>query len=822
YQILFLWLFSAHILTIDILMKISEKEEKKYQIIQKNKKIQYLKQSLLQDNQTCSVMKSDIANLNDRYISMQTALQTNKNALLISHVNSEIKDKQKDKQASEENFNKLKEQLRRIKAVLPDIREYCNINQVSALEHTELSAENRNQLVIELENSFSYAENKLNDHIAQLKFKLYQFEAILSRLSDEIRSLERNKITYDKNVSVLKTAIETEFDKLGISSTVHILADLLEISDTKWQNAVEGYLNTQRFHIIVEPAYYDIAVQVYDRYKAKVHTVAVVNTAKLKTEVIPEENTLACIVKSQNRYAFAYICQILGKTVMCSDVSELKNYHSAITQDCMLYQGNALRKINSANYSMPYIGKYALQQQLKLKKAEYAQKSAEKAVLDRQKTDSERISSLIRQCNFEILKDVLFAPVDMQRITAEIKSLKNSLKEAQNDPAYRQLQIDAEELNQNIHMKRNHLDDVKSEITRKNIEIEAVQGSIEQLNLEIQETERQIIEMSYEHESALHTANKRFETRKKNKTSDTHFGNYQALRKKYVHQREDSVRKLIQQQTKYKNSDLGVGIEMMSAYSEEYSNLTKHNLIDYEDKLRTIQENCETEFRESFLAKIRENIENAISLFKALNKTLKPIYYGNDSYRFDYSPEKKKKRLYEMIMSDFNLGGFSLFSTQFEKEYHDEMDELFSKLTVSDENGNDVIHEYTDYRNYLDYDIDIISRDGKVQKFSKIYREKSGGETQTPYYVAISASFAQLYNTNETVRIVMLDEAFDKMDEERIKSMINFFKSQDFQVILAVPTSRLELIGEQVDNIVMVYSDSEHHSFTDPFSYDEL
>ena len=150
---------------------------------------------------------------------------------------------------------------------------------------------------------------------------------------------------------------------------------------------------------------------------------------------------------------------------------------------------------------------------------------------------------------------------------------------------------------------------------------------------------------------------------------------------------------------------MGTGISMMNAYFEEYSSLTKHNLVSYEEKLRTIQENCETEFKESFLAKMRENIENARLLFKNLNKTLRPIYYGNDSYRFECIPEKNKKRLYEMIMSEFNLGGFTLFSSQFEEEYHDEMNELFSKLTVSDENGDDVLREYTDYRNYLDYDI---------------------------------------------------------------------------------------------------------------------
>ncbi|WP_294367133.1 hypothetical protein [uncultured Ruminococcus sp.] len=103
----------------------------------------------------------------------------------------------------------------------------------------------------------------------------------LSRLSIEINDLKHNRITYDQNVIALKEAIEQEFRTRGIASEVRIFADLLEISDSRWQNAVEGYLNTQRFHIIVEPQYYDIAADVYDRNKAKIHTTAIVNTAEL-------------------------------------------------------------------------------------------------------------------------------------------------------------------------------------------------------------------------------------------------------------------------------------------------------------------------------------------------------------------------------------------------------------------------------------------------------------------------------------------------------------------------------------------------------------
>ena len=70
-----------------------------------------------------------------------------------------------------------------------------------------------------------------------------------------------------------------------------------------------------------------------------------------------------------------------------------------------------------------------------------------------------------------------------------------------------------------------------------------------------------------------------------------------------------------------------------------------------------------------------------------------------------------------------NLDGFTLFSSAFENDYHEEMDTLFSKLTESDDTGDNILTEYTDYREYLDYDIEIVNKTGKSQYFSKIYGE---------------------------------------------------------------------------------------------------
>ena len=87
-------------------------------------------------------------------------------------------------------------------------------------------------------------------------------------------------------------------------------------------------------------------------------------------------------------------------------------------------------------------------------------------------------------------------------------------------------------------------------------------------------------------------------------------------------------------------------------------------------------------------------------------------------------------------------------------------------------------------------------------RFEGWYAKKSGSETQVPYYVAIAASFYQLYRYGNSVRLMLLDEAFDKMDDERIQSMMDFFNGLDLQVILATPPAKIEVIGEKVGTIL--------------------
>lgn len=336
-------------------------------------------------------------------------------------------------------------------------------------------------------------------------------------------------------------------------------------------------------------------------------------------------------------------------------------------------------------------------------------------------------------------------------------------------------------------------------------DISDLNSSTNKLKAQVSELNEQIQKLSDGDNSAIVAAEQKYTEHSKTKEAGTIYDNYGRRKAVLDNQHGKLLRELISMQASYKEGEYGTGEEVVFAYAQEYRTLSNHNLIEYEEKLNKAKEDCELEFRENFLARMRENIESAQDIFKNLNKALKNIYYGNDSYKIHYSAHSRKQGLYEMITSEVNMGGFTLFASEFEERYHSEMEDLFSKLTESDEHGDKILSEYTDYREYMDYDIEIVSKDGKSQYFSKIYGEKSGGETQTPYYVAIAASFAQMYSVGETIRIIMLDEAFDKMDDDRIENMMKFLRSQNFQIILATPPAKIETIGEYVDTVLVTY-----------------
>lgn len=796
------------ILVIDILLKISEIEDKKAKIAENQTSLNFKDQELKSRTSEEEKNKVSLDSEQESLQAIRIDISNNECNKLISKLNHDLQLIEKDKEFVASHVEVLQAQLEKaIRALkfVPSVPEDINALVLRNIGKANMSQEERDEIFVILNTLYKKANSELNAEKAKKNLRVTDLKEELSDLKKKIDNLRKNKIPYPKNTISLKEAIESEFDSRSISADVRVFADLLEIVKPEWQNAVEGYLNTQRFNIIVEPQYYDVAAEVYDRMKHQIEGVSLVNTQALDLKSETDEMTLASVISSKNRYARAYANYLMGRVVLCDEVIELKQNPIAITAGCMLYQGKGLRKIPEDIYRIPYIGKSAIARQLEIAEADYKALGEQCNALETRIKEIDTALDYIGECDLGAIERYLSSPIELDEIKKKIQKTAAELKDAQNDPNIIALQFKERECLDRVTALSKKQDDLKAIIINLERDISDLSSSINKLEEQVSELKEQIQKLSDGDNSAIVAAEQKYAEHSKTKEAGTIYDNYGRRKAALDNQHGKLLRELISMQASYKEGEYGTGEEVVSAYAQEYRTLSNHNLIEYEEKLNKAKEDCELEFRENFLARMRENIESAQDIFKNLNKALKNIYYGNDSYKFHYSAHSRKQGLYEMITSEVNMGGFTLFASEFEERYHSEMEDLFSKLTESDEHGDKILSEYTDYREYMDYDIEIVSKDGKSQFFSKIYGEKSGGETQTPYYVAIAASFAQMYSVGETIRIIMLDEAFDKMDDDRIENMMKFLRSQNFQIILATPPAKIETIGEYVDTVLVTY-----------------
>ena len=646
----------------------------------------------------------------------------------------------------------------------------------------------------------------------------------ISALDDEIKSLEAQTIQFPEETERLRTCIQKEFEESGIDSPVYILSELLSITDKEWTNAIEGYLNTQRFYLIVEPEYYNLALEIYNANK-KSYNQGIINFRKLP-EVEPDSNSLAMLVQTENRFARRYADYILGNVICCERLEELENYPSAITKDCMVYKNYVSRKIDPKIYSKPYIGKDAIEVQLRNAKLQ-RKELLEKLPALRERLDVfNQIENSYGYVNFDMLKNYMDAPNKLESVTIRLeKEMKEFDKISKNqDIIELQNQItEYEKIEANLSTERDKLTGDERSLQDK---ISTAENTLHEIDNQLENKKKELADLQDYQAATYSEAFEKYQGLIKKDALSAIKENYTRQKSVYDNRAsrlingEKNFIGLYQMQSNYNSifsKDFIAGLEGFEQFKNQFDKLNGYKIVYYEEAIRSARDKCEDIFRNEFLSKMKESIESAKYEFDNLKKALKDINYGEDTYRFILAPNSQKRNLYNMIMADDNFGSENLFAGNFESQYKEEIEELFTKIKAGD-SSDQAVREYTDYRTYLDYDIEIIKKNGTVQKLSAKAKSNSGGESQVPFYVIMAASLNNIYKNNNCVRLLLLDEAFNNMDEQRISSVMKFFNQLQFQTILVAPSPKIQDIEENVDSVLTVMRE-DTISFVEDFRY---
>ena len=764
--------------------------------------------------------------------SLRVELKQNKEFLALEEQKKELERLQGEEKSSLEEKRELMRSVRKASDAVGKLLEVSDVDacireygdSLKKVENLSDIAEMK-QLTEQVIRYKTTMYGKLQRKMAEIQVEVNSRRQEREELDRKIDRLEKKKLTYPEGVERMMAAVKEEFARIGRKPEPYVLCELLEIKDEQWRNAVEGYLNTQRFYILVEPESFDIALGIYDRLRRekKAYGVGLINTQQMEKYEEAPEGTLASVVTSKNRYARRYINMVLGKVQMCERYEDLKKYPTSITRECMRYQNRVASAIKPEIFSVPFIGSHAFKVQLLQAKKKRDLLSETIAELEKRLSAME---SVFGPLNTEVDVDIKYRLDVISRLRVlhgEIKTCEDNIRTLKKNATLIQKQIQLEALEKLVR-------ELQQDINRNNQKIGTIEQRIQEkksrkevLLLEQMEVQQQVAELEAAAGDALPLWLKEYESQTAQKSYEQFRDNYDRRRKANETIRKNAENQMIDCMITYKTEhDFGAAPSMAGypEFAAVYDRLKTSELLEYEEKVQSARMAAEEEFREQFLAKLQENMKQAQGEFKELNRALKDIVFSNERYEFLFMPSRKFRSYYEMIMDDFNVvQGESIFSGVFHENHKEVIEELFERLALNNENSTKTLDEFTDYRTYMDYDIKIIHTDGTFSYYSKVCEEKSGGETQTPFYVTVAASFVQLYTNNiggEAAGLVMFDEAFNNMDDERIGGVLEFLNRLPLQLIIAAPPDKIQYIGPSMEETLLVMTD-EKVSFVEEY-----
>ena len=525
----------------------------------------------------------------------------------------------------------------------------------------------------------------------------------------------------------------------------------------------------------------------------------------------------------------ATILTMLGRVVCCEKAEQLRNFKTAITADGLLYQGYVVRSIQRKLMDDAFIGRRSIN--LRVSRLEEALKQ-----IDEQMCYWDPIHQLLTQS-----KEPLFTHFFIQNTVAE-KQI-----------AYlRDMEITKEVTDIEDQLSKLDLlwlDEQRRTIAALGDEIIALNKEKEQKGIQIGQRKERIRQLDYEvlpnHYQQLSNMEDRLQDEfpveyqeniglpryqqelDRLKRADIVHKNFSNRLEQSVKEQDTAQRKLFNARREYTDQFKPCSFRVEAMDNDEFEAeqrlLEESELPKYQEKIKAARESAMEQFQNDFLAKLKSSIDQVQDQVKNLNRALRQAQFGTDSYQFRVERNPDYVEYYDMIMDpELMEGDVGLFARPFQDKYGQLIEKLFSQITTADDTQlnarkqselQENIQRYTDFRTYLKFDLETTDQNGTKQLLSQTLNTKSGGETQTPFYIAVLASFAQLYRVNDTssfgntVRLAVFDEAFNKMDSDRIIESVRLLRRMGLQTIICTPPDKVSDIMPIADRTLLVNKD---------------
>jgi energy-coupling factor transporter ATP-binding protein EcfA2 len=671
--------------------------------------------------------------------------------------------------------------------------------------------------ILDKEKSQVFAQrSELNRNILNLKDECKQLESDVSSLKGGVSPLSQNT---KRLIALLNDA--------NIKATP--LSHLAEVTDRKWQDAIEGYLGAQREALIVEPDDAEEAIRIFRAHRRQLMGCRVIDTTQTRLWLNRGDNNSALrFIRCNNDHAKAYINRRLGGIKPVETERELLREDSAMTADGMLKLAGTISTIRFVPHMMVGINTEGMRESREKQLTSLSSELMNFLKADQRLEQADSLLGRVIANNQFDADSIGNASHTVTRLTQELESVEAEMSQLQKHDDT-ELQDRIEELKiriANVELEQKKLDRERQQIaeqfgalnTQKS-QLSSALAALDEERNRLTSNPRYDAEFASERYSLLESSMVNGAAIYKEAISRAEKANEKAR------SFDQKVRKEVADHYgKYHqaNLDNDVQLDYLESKFEEFEHyvsyqidiLSETELAKYAKRAELARKEAEETFRSDYVSKLKDSLDQVAHIIRELNHSLKRRPFNLEIYQFRYYPNGDMKDILDLVerfsaQDQANVGG--LFDPHLSDDPEHARAIASIQELISDE---DKQQDLADYRKFYNFEVDILDAEGnKKTTLSQRIQTGSGGEHQIPFYLAIAAALSTTYRLHETMEgdivggfsLAMFDEAFNKIDMVKTSTCMGFMKDIGLQVIAAAPDDKRAVMAANMDTIISVW-----------------
>ena len=691
----------------------------------------------------------------------------------------------------------------------------------------------QNRWVNLLHNKELHSNGSVRDQLAREVSKREQDLGTLQRSSErkrqEIDILQGSQTSYPAPVRAALEAINKQCPE----ADARVLCDYVEVTDSSWQSAIEGYIGGARFGIIVEPEYEADAIAIVRGLPGRDNRARVIQGEKARRDsekmTLPK-NSIINEIDFHHATARHYLSASYGSVEQVEDRESLRHTRRGLTRDCLGSGNYALFRCDLADSELVF-GQGARERASEAKLRELNDLNTEwQLARDRHKEIvalQVSVDAVVNVRFADLLQNILKLHRELQTAESAIEQLGLSdfsemddhlsgLRDQEDAQDTRiaellklagKLETKLKQVDKLCHELADLQDSAQEQVDLAEVNLRTVAKEWSDFNLEDR--------LALADKAAAETNLLTLINQRDDLLAELNNCAHGLVRAVMAHNQQSRPADLLSYEPDFgRNHDAQFFRDICGAQLQidKIHNRLKNNILAAKhEKLEALKVSFNNTFVTNLCHSIYQAINDGKKTLEDLNDELQHHRFGADreSFRFDWEwvPEYKEYwQFFKEVIDSPSLGdGNTLFELSFTKKGNDVRDRLMAMLLSDDENkALRELERLADYRNYRNYEI-FKEPEGKAPIALSQYGTGSGGQLETPAYIIRSAAITSAFRFNEGkshLRMVLVDEAFSKMDEHRSKEVINYLaESLGLQLLFIMPTSKsgpfMDLISNQ-------------------------